>query len=268
MAHGEARSRLPRLSPVRRQRMYEVLADHIVDFVEAQGLTPGQRLPPERALAEQLGVSRATLSQALVALEVKGVVDVRHGDGAVLVPPADRRPGCRGGEACAGAVAASRAQAEEALAVLLPELAAMAAERREASDVATLDAAVAATGTVTTGEHRGAGGSAPVRTAGTAALLAVIGPLSRSPVVEAMARQAALLTAAAPITPQDGDIPRGADTPGSAATPAGAVAGTVAAVMAAVARGDADAARHAALAHVRRGARPADDPATTGAPSV
>lgn len=47
-------------------------------------MAPGDRLPPERELAAELGVSRATLSQALVALEVAGRVEVRHGDGAVV----------------------------------------------------------------------------------------------------------------------------------------------------------------------------------------
>ncbi|GAA2032902.1 hypothetical protein GCM10009756_26760 [Pseudokineococcus marinus] len=81
---GAARTPAAALSRLRRPRLYEQLADHITAFIEAQGLSPGERLPPERLLAEQLGVSRATLAQALVALEVRGVVDVRHGEGAVL----------------------------------------------------------------------------------------------------------------------------------------------------------------------------------------
>ncbi|MFC5981807.1 winged helix-turn-helix domain-containing protein [Knoellia sp. GCM10027209] len=71
-----------------RPRLYEQLADHIGDFIDAQGLVPGDRLPPERSLAKDLGVSRATLSRALVALEVRGRVEVRHGDGAVVRDPA------------------------------------------------------------------------------------------------------------------------------------------------------------------------------------
>lgn len=71
-----------------RPRLYEQLADHIADFIDAQGLSPGDRLPPERRLAQDLGVSRATLSRALVALEVRGRVEVRHGDGAVVRHPA------------------------------------------------------------------------------------------------------------------------------------------------------------------------------------
>jgi len=75
------------LARLARPRLYQQLADHISDFIEAQGLVPGDRLPPERQLATQLGVSRATLSRALVALEVSGRVEVRHGDGAVVLDP-------------------------------------------------------------------------------------------------------------------------------------------------------------------------------------
>ena len=73
-----------------RPRLYQQLAEHITDFIEAQGLSPGDRLPPERELAVELGVSRATLAQALVALEMQGRVAVRHGDGAVVLDPAER----------------------------------------------------------------------------------------------------------------------------------------------------------------------------------
>lgn len=69
---------------VQRPRLYEHLAQHISDFIEAQGLVAGDRLPPERQLARELGVSRATLSQALAALETQGRVEVRHGVGALV----------------------------------------------------------------------------------------------------------------------------------------------------------------------------------------
>lgn len=73
-----------RLPPLRRERLYESLAAHISDFIEAQGLVSGDRLPPERQLAAELGVSRATLSRALAALETKGRIEVRHGVGALV----------------------------------------------------------------------------------------------------------------------------------------------------------------------------------------
>jgi GntR family transcriptional repressor for pyruvate dehydrogenase complex len=77
-----------RLSPVRRERLYESLAAHISDFIEAQGLVGGDRLPSERQLATELGVSRATLSRALAALETRGRIEVRHGVGALVRDPA------------------------------------------------------------------------------------------------------------------------------------------------------------------------------------
>jgi GntR family transcriptional repressor for pyruvate dehydrogenase complex len=73
-----------RMSPVRRERLYESLAAHISDFIEAQGLVGGDRLPSERQLSTELGVSRATLSRALAALETRGRIEVRHGVGALV----------------------------------------------------------------------------------------------------------------------------------------------------------------------------------------
>ncbi|MFE4544407.1 FadR/GntR family transcriptional regulator [Arthrobacter sp. NPDC056727] len=73
------------ISRVARPRLYEQLVEQLMDFIESAQLGPGDTLPAERDLAERLGVSRATLAQALVALEVLGVIDVQHGTGAVLV---------------------------------------------------------------------------------------------------------------------------------------------------------------------------------------
>lgn len=74
-----------------RTRLYEQVAEQITGWIAENGLEPGDRLPAERELAARLGVSRATLSQALVALEVIGVVAVRHGDGTVVTQPRTRR---------------------------------------------------------------------------------------------------------------------------------------------------------------------------------
>jgi GntR family transcriptional repressor for pyruvate dehydrogenase complex len=58
-------------------------------FVAEASLEPGDRLPPERELARQLSVSRTSLRQALTALRVEGLVDVRHGDGIYLLRSVD-----------------------------------------------------------------------------------------------------------------------------------------------------------------------------------
>src|SRR5215211_564149 len=77
-------------APVR-TRLYEQVAEQITTWISDKGLTRGDRLPPERELAARLGVSRVTLSQALVALEVIGVVAVRHGDGTVITEAGSKR---------------------------------------------------------------------------------------------------------------------------------------------------------------------------------
>ena len=64
-----------------RRRLYEQLAAKLLDYVEVTGLRVGDRLPSERDLAEALRVSRASVRQATVALEVRGTLEVRHGDG-------------------------------------------------------------------------------------------------------------------------------------------------------------------------------------------
>lgn len=80
------------ISPVVRPRLYELLAQRLVQHVEKECLQPGDQLPAERTLAEQFGISRTTVRQALVSLEVQGVVQVRHGGGVFLAHPAPSDP--------------------------------------------------------------------------------------------------------------------------------------------------------------------------------
>lgn len=73
----------------RRDPLYKVVQSKVRDFVLAEQLVPGDRLPPERDLAKQLGVSRTSVRQALAVLRVEGLIDVRHGDGIYLARAAD-----------------------------------------------------------------------------------------------------------------------------------------------------------------------------------
>ncbi|HEY2698947.1 MAG TPA: FadR/GntR family transcriptional regulator [Pseudonocardiaceae bacterium] len=72
------------LRPLVKQRLYEQVIDSLRDHVVETGLNAGDRLPPERELASRLGVSRTSVRQAIVALEVQGLVEVRHGGGVYL----------------------------------------------------------------------------------------------------------------------------------------------------------------------------------------
>jgi GntR family transcriptional repressor for pyruvate dehydrogenase complex len=72
------------LRPVARPRLYEQVVERIRQYATEAGLGAGDRLPAERDLAERLGVSRASVKQAVVVLEVQGLVDVRHGGGMYL----------------------------------------------------------------------------------------------------------------------------------------------------------------------------------------
>src|SRR3954466_553655 len=69
------------LRAVDNRRLYRQIADQIAALIERGEYAGGERLPPERDLAKQLGVSRPSVREALIALEVEGVVEVRMGSG-------------------------------------------------------------------------------------------------------------------------------------------------------------------------------------------
>src|SRR5262245_31219176 len=69
------------------RRLYQQVADQIRTVIEAARFTPGPRLPPERELALQLGVSRPSLREALIALEIEGLVETRMGSGVYVCTP-------------------------------------------------------------------------------------------------------------------------------------------------------------------------------------
>ncbi|WP_281352629.1 FadR/GntR family transcriptional regulator [Skermanella pratensis] len=60
------------------------MAGQLGDLIRRGELPPGHRLPPERDLARQLGVSRPTVREAMIALEIAGLVEVRTGSGAYV----------------------------------------------------------------------------------------------------------------------------------------------------------------------------------------
>ena len=69
---------------VEAQRLYQHVAEQIGSLIHAGEFRDGDRLPPERELAKQLGVSRPVVREAMIALEIAGLVDVRGGAGAFV----------------------------------------------------------------------------------------------------------------------------------------------------------------------------------------
>ncbi len=69
------------LITVEPQRLYRTIANQLRTLIAAGEWAGGARLPAERDLAKQLGVSRPSVREALIALEVEGVIEVRMGSG-------------------------------------------------------------------------------------------------------------------------------------------------------------------------------------------
>ena len=64
---------------------YRTIIERIRGLIASGALAPGDRLPPERKLAETLGVSRSNLRQAFQVLAERGIIESRQGDGTYLL---------------------------------------------------------------------------------------------------------------------------------------------------------------------------------------
>jgi DNA-binding FadR family transcriptional regulator len=73
------------------QRLYRQIAGQLRVLIGKGEYGPGARLPAERDLAKQLGVSRPSVREALIALEVEGLVEVRTGSGVFVLGGKNRR---------------------------------------------------------------------------------------------------------------------------------------------------------------------------------
>ncbi|HVW87456.1 MAG TPA: FadR/GntR family transcriptional regulator [Bryobacteraceae bacterium] len=113
------------------------------DMISSGALQPGSRLPPERVLAKQFGVNRASIRQALKALDVMGIVHQRVGDGTYLTQDASttlRAPL----DFLILVDGITFQELFEARRIVEPELAARAARRRSEKDIADLEKEVSA----------------------------------------------------------------------------------------------------------------------------
>ncbi len=83
------------LQTVEPQRLYRQIAEQLRALITGGEFKPGSRLPAERDVAKQLGVSRPSVREALIALEVEGWVEVRTGAGVFVLEPTHRKDGKR-----------------------------------------------------------------------------------------------------------------------------------------------------------------------------
>lgn len=67
-----------------RTRLYIAVAQQLLTAIATGEYVPGTRLPGDRDLADRLDVSRTTAREAILALELVGAVEVRHGDGTYV----------------------------------------------------------------------------------------------------------------------------------------------------------------------------------------
>lgn len=72
---------------VRKTKLYEKIAEQIHHLIRDGVLKPGDKLPPERELAEMFQVSRSSLRDAIRALELTGLVEPRQGERTVIRTP-------------------------------------------------------------------------------------------------------------------------------------------------------------------------------------
>ncbi|MEH6404797.1 MAG: FadR/GntR family transcriptional regulator [Sneathiella sp.] len=78
------------IQTIEHKRLYQKVADQLTDLINSGEFESGKRLPAERELSKLLGVSRPTVREAMIALEIFGMVEIRTGSGIYVVPETKR----------------------------------------------------------------------------------------------------------------------------------------------------------------------------------
>src|SRR2546430_13558888 len=72
------------LGKIKRRTLHEQVMVQLAAYIRGGKLKPGDRLPPERELAERMHVSRATIREALRVMQLQSLIVSRHGSGTYL----------------------------------------------------------------------------------------------------------------------------------------------------------------------------------------
>lgn len=135
--------RLAGIEPIRREPLANEIARRLVEYLLSGEVSPGERMPSERELAQAFGVGRSAMREAIKSLSLIGLVEVRHGDGTYLrkadsaILPQIIEWGLLLGEPRTRDLVEARQKIEEVIAGL-------AAERRDETDLAALRTSLAA----------------------------------------------------------------------------------------------------------------------------
>ena len=128
---------------IKQRRLYQDIVGQIQEFIREGILKPGDRLPPERDLAERLQVSRSSLREAIRALELKGLVVSRAGAGTFVSTESL--------DTLIAIIASSLTEARdiqndifEVRHLLEPQIAALSAERATPEDMRHMEEAIGA----------------------------------------------------------------------------------------------------------------------------
>lgn len=129
------------LQAVESSRLYRQIAEQLRGLIAGGEFAAGTRLPAERDLARQLGVSRPSVREALIALEVEGWVEVRTGSG-IYVQEQRRRNGAHAARE-AGEAEWGPLQLLHARQLVEGEVAALAARNARKAQLAAMGDALA-----------------------------------------------------------------------------------------------------------------------------
>lgn len=118
------------------QRLYQIVARRIDRMIEANAGNSEWRIPSERELAEELQVSRPVVREAVIALEMRGIVEVKGRAGIVILPA---RASQLNFDRIAADIGPGPFELLEARLAVESSAAAMAAERATSYDILVLE---------------------------------------------------------------------------------------------------------------------------------
>jgi GntR family transcriptional regulator, transcriptional repressor for pyruvate dehydrogenase complex len=123
---------------VRSSRLYEQIVQQVEESIQKGALKTGDKLPPERELAQQFGVSRTAVREAVKALREKGFVEAYPGRGTFIMETSAHPIRLSLDRMVKAGQAEGSRYLTEVREMMEPEIAALAAERAEAEDLAAM----------------------------------------------------------------------------------------------------------------------------------